>query len=175
MTMVAGVRCSAGGGTAEAEGWGAMPGEPLITVRKRPCSTCPYRRDVPSGIWAASEYDKLPDYDGTVPEQAMAGATALFHCHSQPARLCAGWAGCHDMGSTLAVRVHHRDIDPAVYEYVSPVPLFGSGAEAAEHGKRDLPAPGPAAVRKARQLLRLQGARRRDESIVTSGEEESGG
>ena len=129
-----------------------------ITVRKTPCPSCPYRRDVPSGIWAAEEYDKLPTYDGDVPEQVMARATGLFHCHSQPADLCAGWVGCHDMANNLAVRLWHPD--PAVFDYVSPVPLFASGAEAADHGKRDLPKPGPEATRKARQLRRLQAARR---------------
>jgi len=128
----------------------------VITVRKRPCPTCPYRRDVPSGIWAASEYGKLPGYDGDVPEQLTARATGLFHCHSQQEHLCAGWAGCHDMFNNLAMRMHGRDVDPAIYDYVSPVPLFASGAEAAEHGKRDLPRPGPEARRKARQLLRMQ-------------------
>ena len=132
-----------------------------ITVRPRPCPSCPYRRDVPSGIWAASEYDKLPGYDGDVPDQIMARATGLFHCHSQPASLCAGWVGCHDMANNLAMRMHGQDVDPAVYEYVSPVPLFGSGAEAAGHGKRDLPAPGPEARRKSRQLLAMQARRSR--------------
>lgn len=147
----------------------SAPEPALVTVRKCPCSTCPYRRDVPSGIWEASEYDKLPGYDDDVPDQAVAGATGLFRCHRTPGFLCAGWVGCHDMGSSLAVRLHHRDIDPAVYEYASPVPLFASGAEAAEHGKRDLPAPGPAAVRKARQLRRLQG-RRSESAAATAGE-----
>ena len=131
----------------------------MTTARQRPCPSCPYRRDVPSGIWAAEEYDKLPGYDGDVPDQMMARATGLFLCHSQPANLCAGWVGCHDMQNNLAIRLNTRDIDPAVYEYVSPIPLFASGAEAAEHGKRDLPAPGPEARHKARQLLRLQGLR----------------
>jgi len=126
----------------------------MITVRKRPCSSCPYRRDVPSGIWQASEYDKLPAYDGDTADQVLARATGLFHCHSQPANLCAGWVGCHDMTQSFAVRFNSRDVDPAVYDYVSPVPLFASGAEAAEHGKRDLPRPGPRAQRKIGQLLR---------------------
>lgn len=134
-----------------------------ITVRKRPCPTCPYRRDVPSGIWAASEYDKLPAYDGDVPEQVMARATGLFHCHGQQENLCAGWVGCHDMDNNLAVRFNARDVDPAVYDYISSVPLFASGAEAAEHGKRDLPRPGPEARRKTRQLLRMQAARKDDQ------------
>jgi hypothetical protein len=37
--------------------------------RKTPCSTCPYRRDAPSGLWAASEYDLLPGLDGTTPSR----------------------------------------------------------------------------------------------------------
>lgn len=134
----------------------------MITVRKRPCPSCPYRRDVPSGIWSAEEYDKLPAYDGDVPEQVMARATGLFHCHSQPGNLCAGWAGCHDMDNNLAIRFNIRDVDPAVFDYITPVPLFASGAEAAEHGKRDLPKPGNEARRKIGQLLRVQAAREED-------------
>ena len=56
----------------------------LLTVRKRPCPSCPYRRDVPSGIWHESEYAKLPQFDGPTQDQLAAGAFALFHCHSQP-------------------------------------------------------------------------------------------
>lgn len=146
----------------------------MITIRPRPCPSCPYRRDVPSGIWDTSEYDKLPVYDLGTGEQAMAGAFAPFHCHNTPATLCAGWVGCHDMAENLAIRMNVRDIDPAVYEYSSPVPLFGSGAEAAAHGMRDLPAPGPEARRKARQLLRLVAARNRNEIAATAAGEERG-
>jgi hypothetical protein len=129
------------------------------TVRKRPCSSCPYRRDVPSGIWQEHEYAKLPRYDGDVPDQVMARATGLFYCHQQDRHLCAGWVGCHDMDNNLAVRLSHSDIDPAVYEYVSPVPLFASGAEAAEHGRCDLDAPSPEATRKMAQLRGMQSRR----------------
>lgn len=130
-----------------------------LTVRSRPCPSCPYRRDVPSGIWAPEEYAKLPGYDGDIPDQLAADATRLFHCHQRTGELCAGWAGCHDMYSNLAVRLHAADIDPAIFGYRSPVPLFGSGREAAEHGMRDLEAPGPEAERKIKSLLR-QRARR---------------
>lgn len=126
-----------------------------ITVRKAPCTSCPYRRDVPSGIWAASEYAKLPMFDGETGEQADAGAFSLFYCHRTPEFLCAGWVGCHDMTENLAMRLHGRDIDPAVFSYVSPVPLFSTGAEAAEHGLRDLDAPGPQAQAKSQELLRV--------------------
>jgi hypothetical protein len=130
-------------------------GAAKLAVRPRPCPTCPYRRDVPSGIWAASEYAKLPLFDGETGEQAQAGAFAPFCCHSAPDKLCAGWAGCHDMAENLAVRLHHRDIDPAVLDYVSPVPLFASGAEAAAHGMADIEAPGPEAAAAQGKLLRL--------------------
>lgn len=63
--------------------------------------------------------------------------------------------------TTIRFNGARAGVDPAVFDYVSPVPLFASGAEAAEHGKRDLPHPGPEARRKTRQLLRLQGARNR--------------
>jgi hypothetical protein len=129
----------------------------MITVRQSPCSSCPYRRDVPSGIWAASEYEKLPRYDGETWEQAEAGATGLFFCHRTPDFLCAGWTGCHDMDENLAMRLHARrqDVDPEVYDYVSPVLLFDSGAEAAAHGMRDISEPGDTTQAKVRQLVRI--------------------
>jgi hypothetical protein len=111
---------------------------------------------VPSGIWAPEEYAKLPRFDGTTGEQAEAGAFGAFMCHSSPERVCAGWAGCHDMEENLAIRMPGSGVDAgACRRYVSPVPLFGSGAEAAEHGLRDVDEPGADARRKAEQLSRL--------------------
>lgn len=108
-----------------------------------PCGTCPYRRDVPSGIWAATEYAKLPIYDGDTTAQLNANAFALFYCHQNDGHLCAGWVGCHDTDNLLALRFNRAD--RATFDYQSPVPLFASGAEAARHGMRDIDAPGPAA------------------------------
>ncbi len=109
-----------------------------------PCGSCPYRRDVPSGIWDATEYLKLPGYDGSTGDQLMAGATALFFCHRNDGALCAGWVGCHDMDHAIALRLHR--VHPSTFEYDSPVPLFESGREACLHGLRDIEAPGPAAL-----------------------------
>lgn len=133
--------------------------EEQITVRRRPCTSCPYRRDVPSGVWHPDEYDKLPGYDGDVLEQFAAGATGLFFCHQLSGEVCAGWAGCHDMANSLAMRMNAARIDPAVYDYQSPIPLFGSGAEAAEHGKRGVAAPDAAAARVIRTVRRIQSRR----------------
>jgi hypothetical protein len=127
-----------------------------FTVRKAPCSSCPYRRDVPSGVWDASEYDKLPGYDGDIGEQIEAGATGLFFCHRTPGFMCAGWAGCHDTGNLIAYRLHWRLVDmDNLLDYVSPVPLFSSGTEAAAHGMRDVEDPGPEAQAKGEELMRV--------------------
>ncbi|WP_281186788.1 DUF6283 family protein [Nocardia mikamii] len=126
----------------------------------RPCSSCPYRRDVPSGVWDAGEYDKLREYDREMSDQPL----ALFQCHQTDAdsdlrRVCAGWVGCHgDDLLALRLALIQRRISPAVFEaavgYRSPTPLFESGTEAAEHGQRDIGAPGPAAVHTMAKIIR---------------------
>jgi Family of unknown function (DUF6283) len=127
-----------------------------LAPRTRPCSSCPYRADAPSGLWAVDEYALLPGYDGTTGQQAEAGAFGVFCCHQQPGRLCAGWAGCHDMAECLAIRIHHREVDmPATLAYTSPIPLHPSGAAAAAHGLRDIDQPDARTRAKVAQLLRL--------------------
>lgn len=133
-----------------------MP-DKLLKPGKAPCKSCPYRRDVPSGIWDPSEYEKLTRYDGETFEQL--DGTALFLCHQQDGNLCAGWVGCHDPNELLALRLHARQIDPSTYDYVSPVPLFASGAEAAEHGLAEVDQPGEAADKVIRKLTRQRSRR----------------
>jgi hypothetical protein len=140
--------------------WLMSTSDPAVRLRVRPCGSCPYRRDVPSGVWAAEEYVKLPQYDGDIASQARAGASGLFMCHLDDGSLCAGWVGCHDMAESLAVRLHAEQLDvDEVLDYVSPVPLFDSGAAAAAHGLRDVTCPGAAAQRMAEGLLRLRNGR----------------
>ena len=131
-----------------------------LTVRPRPCATCPYRRDVPSGIWAREEYEKLRAYDGDTMQQMEAGATRVFMCHQADGKLCAGWAGCHDMEENLAMRFSHNQVDSSVYEYQSPVPLFDSGSEAADHGEAEIKEPSPAAQQAARKIERARERRK---------------
>jgi hypothetical protein len=133
-------------------------------MAQRPCVSCPYRRDVPSGVWHPDEYAKLPAYDRPTAEQP----TGVFICHQDPGdpRLCAGWVGCHG-DESLALRLATAlgkltDVDAeAVFGYVSPVPLFGSGSEAAAHGMRGVVAPTPTAKQAINKLLRQRKARRR--------------
>ncbi|MEV7177772.1 DUF6283 family protein [Kitasatospora sp. NPDC093679] len=128
----------------------------------RPCESCPYRRDVPAGVWAAEEYEKLVRYDAPTPEQPP----RLFQCHQSDAgsagrRVCAGWAGCHGDG-LLAPRIAviQGRLDAVTYraiaEYVSPVPLFSSGAEAAEHGLSGISEPGAEARRVIGKITRVR-------------------
>lgn len=121
-----------------------------------PCGSCPYRRDVPAGIWDASEYDKLPGYDGPT----WAQSPAVFLCHQQSGELCAGWAACHDTDHLLALRI--SPVAPEVYGYQSPVPVFASGAEARAHGLSGVAAPDQRAVRVVKGLLKKRDRRSED-------------
>jgi hypothetical protein len=120
---------------------------------KYPCASCPYRRDVASGVWSPEEYAKLPPYDNATWGQPP----GAFFCHQQNGRLCAGWVGCHDMQESLGMRLavstglSIEDYEAAL-SYTSPVPLFDSGAEAAAHGMAEVPAPGPKAQRTIRKI-----------------------
>ena len=131
---------------------------------KKPCPGCPYREDVPSGVWHEDEYDKLRTYDRPTGEQPP----GLFQCHlldrdDPRARVCAGWAGCHDMDESLGLRIGYASGDvtletaEAIVAYESPVPLFASGTEAAEHGMREILNPGPEAVELIRKIERVRG------------------
>jgi hypothetical protein len=102
----------------------------------RPCASCPYRRDIPPGVWVAEEYAKLPEYDKPTGEQPA----GVFMCHQRDGRVCAGWAGCHDHDETLALRlavmrgsITVETLD-AIRDYETDVPLFATGQEAADHG-----------------------------------------
>ncbi|MFD7972971.1 DUF6283 family protein [Streptomyces clavifer] len=129
----------------------------------RPCDSCPYRRDVPSGIWAVEEYEKLRRYDVPTPEQPA----AVFLCHqndrgSETSRLCSGWLGCHDTHHLLALRIAALDgtLDTtnleAAVTYETSVPLFATGNEAADHGEAAIAAPGPDAVRFMDKITRVR-------------------
>lgn len=119
-----------------------------------PCKSCPYRRDVPSGVWAEQEYKKLAAYDGEIAEQAMKGAMSLFLCHQRNSALCSGWLACHGPENLLAMRLHHAHVEPSTFDYSTDVLVFTSGAEAAAHGTRDIDEPGTPARRAMNRLAR---------------------
>ncbi|MEO3931373.1 DUF6283 family protein [Micrococcaceae bacterium Sec7.4] len=127
--------------------------------RKNPCASCPYRTHVASGIWDKSEYAKLPAYDGEMHEQT---SIAVFMCH-QPAEnhVCSGWLGHREFPEDmLAVRlgIIRGALDESCLEYSTDVPLFESGAEAAEHGMKQFLDPQEDARRVIRKITRKQAA-----------------
>ena len=116
------------------------------TVRPQACEACPYRKDVPSGVWSADEYAKLVNYDKPLVEQPAAS----FSCHASPNLHCHGWAVCHsktDPGP-LALLLRGR---PEIPE--PSTELFSSGTEAALHGIRDVANPTPEARATMDKLL----------------------
>lgn len=124
-------------------------------ARPRPCASCPYRQNVASGVWDASEYAKLPEYDGDTAGQNI----ATFMCHQQDGAVCSGWLGHTDPSQLLAVRIGIMTgaLDPACAEYETDVPLFPSGAEAAAHGMRDYRHPGRKAQDTIQKIVTKKG------------------
>ena len=115
----------------------------MSAPKRYPCASCPYRCDVPSGVWAEEEYLKLPPYDNDTADQPP----GVFYCHQDDERVCSGWAGTHDGTNLLALRfaaamgtMTPEEID-ATIDYESPVPLFESGAEACAHGVKEIREP----------------------------------
>lgn len=128
---------------------------------KRPCGSCPYRKDVPSGVWAGEEYAKLRKFDGEPVEQFMNGGTALFMCHQRDGCLCGGWLQAHGTDNLMALRMH--PVDESAWGYTSDVECFSSGAEAAAHGMRDIEHVGEAARALQSKIVKLPGIKMLDE------------
>jgi len=127
-----------------------------LPVNPEPCATCPYRKDVPSGIWHKTEYEKLREYDNLENP-----ALALFLCHQSPDRACKGWV----MQDCIAVRlaVIWGELNPATCFSEPKVPLYRTGNEAADAGERGISKPNKEA-RKAIDKLRKQRRRRKSTS-----------
>lgn len=130
----------------------------LLPPAPNPCRSCPYRTDVPSGIWHEEEYEKLREYDAPTGDQPL----SLFLCHQTDAedertRLCAGWVGCHG-GELLALRiaVAQGRFPVSVFDYTTSVPLFESGNEAADHGEAEIDDPSEEAERLIAKIVRVR-------------------
>lgn len=121
----------------------------------RPCGSCPYRRDVPPGVWDESEYEKLLEYDAPT----WAQPPSAFLCHQQDGRLCAGWVAVHgheSLGFRIALGLMPDEEAEVAADYETDVPLFTSGAEAARHGLSQIEDPPPQARRMVERLARKQ-------------------
>lgn len=129
----------------------------LHGVAKAPCKSCPYRKDVPSGVWAEEEYEKLPLYDGEIIDQFTKGGRGLFLCHQKDNNVCAGWLATHGTDNLLALRMQGHLVKEEVWDYESPIPVFASGAEAAAHGMAEIDEPSEQASKIVSRLSRKLG------------------
>lgn len=140
------------------EVWESERGDPVsekLRPRKTPCASCPYRKDVPAGVWHRSEYEKLPPYDRDTGSQPP----NLFMCHQQDGNLCAGWCAVHgDESLALRMGVSFGQVDPSAIEYTTDVPLHPSGKAAAEHGMKDYRQPSERAQETIEKIVRKRQA-----------------
>jgi len=124
-----------------------------LRVPPVPCPSCPYRRDVPSGVWTRDEYEKLRGYDD--PQESF----APFHCHQQlvtgEETVCRGWLSVARESAAARIAVlEGRVRDEDRYDDVA-VELWPTGHAAADHGERDVDNPGP----EARAMIEKLGPR----------------
>lgn len=143
-----------------------MESRAKASVAAAPCKSCPYRQDVPSGVWAAEEYDKLPRYDGEIIEQIAGGGAGLFMCHQGDGNLCAGWLACHGPHNLAALRLQGDQVNDDVWDYTTTVPVFSSGAEAADHGRAEIAAPSGRARRTIERLVRNRVSARGEDKVT---------
>lgn len=129
-----------------------------IDVAPEPCGTCPYRRDVPAGLWDASEYEKLPTFAEGYDAGQGVPCLALFLCH-QTHRLgrdtaCRGWLSVEreSLAVRLAVLTGRIAADEVWREVKAP--LYESGREAAEAGLAGVEEPSLGARRAMARLQR---------------------
>jgi uncharacterized protein DUF6283 len=135
--------------------------EPLA-VAKNPCSTCPYRKDTPSGVWLADEYEKLraydePEFDPAHPEAQRLPEMAAFLCHHSLTRpgdtLCRGWLSVHADSVAVRLTVATGKVTWEQVDAPVEVELYATGNEAADAGEVEIDRPGLAAMHAARRLM----------------------
>ena len=129
--------------------------EPLH-VPDQACASCPYRRDTPSGIWQAEEYEKLRAFDQEVTQ--LEDPLSVFLCHQSEVTgretICRGWLSVHR--DSIAVRVLKikgavrcdqvpREAEPLYY---------ATGTEACEAGLAGVEQPSREARHKTETLER---------------------
>jgi len=109
-----------------------------MNVLRKPCTSCPYRKDHPSGVWDKSEYEKLRDYDSNA-------AIGIFLCHQTNAHgletLCRGWVSVHCDSVAVRLAVVTGKIEPEEPYRNCGVPLHESGNAAGDAGERNLNRP----------------------------------
>lgn len=109
----------------------------LKTLRK-PCTSCPYRKDHPPGVWAKEEYEKLRDYDDNT-------AYGIFLCHQTNASgvptACKGWTTVAQDSVAVRMGIAKGTLDPKEVYADCGVELHASGNAAADAGEAKIKRP----------------------------------
>lgn len=138
----------------------------MLKIKRSPCPSCPYRCDVPSGVWDVSEYKKLPLYDQETSQQPV----GVFLCHwSFEGRdcLCRGWLDTHvrhnpaghellslRLGLSMGA-VDQEQLKSVIVDSPS-VPVFSSGRQACDHGMLGVSQPSAEALDVIRKVVRAK-------------------
>lgn len=116
-----------------------------LHVAPRPCSTCPYARSTPPGIWHPDEYAKLATYD-----DRTSPTLAVFACHQSNATgvdtVCRGWTITHADHPAIRLAVVTGRLDWDAVTAPSPVDCYETGVEAALVGLEAIDDPTPEAL-----------------------------
>lgn len=114
-----------------------MSRKPLHCIPE-PCSSCPYRRDTPAGVWDKTEYEKLRGYDDN-------SSFATFLCHQSREigkdTACRGWMAVHCESVAVRLAILKGDVTPAQLYADVASPLYKTGNEAADAGIRGVKRP----------------------------------
>lgn len=126
---------------------------------RRPCSSCPYVRSTPAGVWHVDEYAKLPTYDDSAAEPAL----GVFLCHQSNAHgrstVCRGWLSVHADSIAVRLALLNGSITVKQRDAAVDVELYDTGADAAAAGAAGIENPSPAARRLIDRLIDKGAAR----------------
>ena len=108
--------------------------EPLH-VPKRACSTCPYRRDTPPGVWEAAEYEKLRAF-AAAPQTAEDLRGFLCHqTHATGVRtVCRGWLSVHRHHVAVRLFMARGELRYGDVPTEDEPEYYATGTEACEAG-----------------------------------------
>ena len=138
--------------------------KPPLRVNRDACSTCPYLKATPPGVWHRVEYEKLRYFD--VGEEAewpdgsrhRVPALGTFHCHQENASgiptACKGWVVVHRDSVAMKVAMIYGAIDPDDVPFEHDDRYYATGTEACEAGLTGVVDPSDVAKKVIDKLIR---------------------
>lgn len=125
-----------------------------------PCTSCPYVRSTPPGIWDRTEYERLREFS---PEGGAVPPLAIFLCHQTHVlgrkTICRGWLSVEAESAAVRLLLIQKKVAPEQVWADVPTTLYASGKEAAAAGIAGVPKPSLAARRMMGRLGRKLGLR----------------